>query len=120
MKRLFDKVYFSAELLSSETILSGEQNLIKFLISDTIGMTEIDTIEFRLRNVDRDNTTKQVIIEWTPFVETSYEDIYSIEITPVFTISTIATDKTIADIKITDIDGNVFYLVNTSFKPKVL
>lgn len=120
MKRLFDKVYFSAELLSSETVISGKQNLIKFLISDTIGMTEIDTIEFRLRNVDRTDITKAIIIDWTEFIITEYEDIYKIETTPTFTAITVTTDKTIADIKVTDTDGNVHILTNTTFKLKVL
>lgn len=120
MKRLFDKVYFSAELLSSETILSGQQNLIKFLISDTIGMTEIDTVEFRLRNVDRTDLTKNTIIPWTEFETTEYEDIYKIETTPVFTAITVTTDKTVADIKVTDTDGNVYILTNALFKLKVL
>lgn len=120
MKRLFDKIYFSAELLSSETILSGQQNLIKFLISDAIGMTEISNVEFRLRVVDRTDVTKATLVDWTPFEETSYEDIYIIETTPTFTAITDTTAKTVADIKIEDINGNVFYLQNNNFKAKVL
>lgn len=120
MKRLFDKIYFSAELLSSETIISGQQNLIKFLVSDAIGMTEISEVEFRLRTADRTDKTVATLINWTAFDETIYNDVYKIEITPTFTLSADTTLKVIADIKVTDIDGNVFYLQNTSFKPKVL
>lgn len=120
MKRLFDKIYFSAELLSSEVIISGEQNLIKFLISDAIAMTEIDKVEFRLRAVDRTDVTKATIIDWETFVETNYEDIYTIEVTPTITYTLATTDKIIADIKITDKNNNVFYLTNNSFKTKVL
>ena len=79
MKRLFDKIYFSAELLSSEVIISGEQNLIKFLISDAIANTEIKDIEFRLRTIDRTEKTIAVIIDWTTFTKTGNEDIYEIE-----------------------------------------
>jgi hypothetical protein len=120
MKRLFDKIYFSAELLSSETILSGQQNIIRFLISDAIANTEIKNIEFRLRMVDRTEKTLATLIEWTAFTETINEDIFEIEITPTFTAPTDTTTKVIADIKIIDIDDNTFYIQNNTFKIKVL
>lgn len=120
MKRLFDKIYFSAELLSSETILSGQQNLIRFLISDAIANTEIKNIEFRVRTVDRTEKTLATLIEWTAFTETINEDIFEIEITPTFTAPTDTTTKVIADIKIEDINDNIFYIQNNTFKIKVL
>lgn len=120
MKRLFDKIYFSAELLSSETILSGQQNLIRFLISDAIANTEIKNIEFRLRTIDRTEKTLATLIEWTAFTETINEDIFEIEITPTFTAPTDTTTKVIADIKIEDINGNIFYIQNNTFKIRVL
>lgn len=120
MKRLFDKIYFSAELLSSETILSGQQNLIRFLISDAIANTEIKNIEFRLRIVDRTDKTLTTLINWITFTETSSEDIFEIEITPTFTAPTDTTTKVIADIKIIDIEDNIFYIQNNTFKIRVL
>ena len=120
MKRIFDKIYFSAELLSSETILSGQQNLIRFLISDAIANTEIKSIEFRLRTVDRTDKTLTTLIDWIAFIGTNNEDIYEIETTPTFTAPTDTTTKVTADIKITDIDDNIFYIQNNTFKIKVL
>ena len=119
MKRLFDKIYFSAELLSSEVIVSDQKNLIRFLISDTISSTEVSSAEFRIRVVDRTDVTKATIISWTPFEETE-PDIYEINSTPTFVKPTDTTLRTIAEIKITDNDSNVFYLQVNSFNLKVL
>lgn len=120
MKRLFDKVYFSAELLSSEYIVSGVQNEVKFLISDTIGQTEIDTVSFRLRTVkttDRTEATVTTILNWTD-LDVTNEDRFNVQFTPTFVN---ASDiKVIADIKVTDLQGNVYYLTNSLFKLKVL
>ena len=120
MKRLFDKVYFSSELLSDKVLVGGNtQNLLKFLIADTISATEVLSIELKVEAPsDSREGEPTSIIDWTTLTQDSdNKDIYSVEL---IINSTEAYETIQGVIKITDINNNVYYNHYDSFSIKVL
>ena len=120
MKRLFDKVYFSSELLSDKVLVGGNtQNLLKFLIADTISATEVQSIELKIEAPSEAREGEPTtIVDYTNLTQDlSNKDIYSEEIT----ITSLEDYSTIQGIiKITDKDNNVYYNHYDSFSLKVL
>lgn len=49
----FNRQYFVADILSSDTLISGEQNLIKIYVSDLISNTEIANVFITLATGSR-------------------------------------------------------------------
>jgi len=120
MKRLFDKVYFSSELLSDKVLVGGNtQNLLKFLIADTISATEVLSIELKVEAPsDSRGGEPTIIIAWTTLTQDSdNKDIYSKEI---LVEATEDYDTIQGVIKITDTKNNVYYNHYDSFSLKVL
>lgn len=101
----FDKINFVLNVLSSSTVLAEQQNLMKLFVVDSIGDTEIQTVEFRLQQKDGRNAAT-TIVEWTELTATGtfYEATYS----PEFTATTSLTLG--LQVKITDALGNSFLL----------
>jgi len=120
MKRLFDKVYFSSELLSDKVLVGGStQNLLKFLVADTISATEVQTIELKIQAPsDARGEEPTTIVDWTTLIQDSEnKDIYTENI---LIEATEDYDTVQGVIKITDIDNNVYYNHYDSFAIKVL
>jgi len=120
MKRLFDKVYFSSELLSDKVLVGGStQNLLKFLVADTISATEVQTIELKIQAPSESRGgLPTVIVDWTTLTRDSEnKDIYTESI---LIEATEDYDIIQGVIKITDIDSNVYYNHYDSFAIKVL
>lgn len=119
MKRLFDKIYFSSELLSDKVLVGGdEQNLLKFLIADTISATEIKEVQLKLQvpsTVRGDSP--EVLLDWETFTQDT-DNINIFEKEVILTFVEEHTDIT-ALIKITDIDDNIYYNEYTNFVGKV-
>lgn len=120
MKRLFDKIYFSSELLSDKVLVGGNnKNLLKFLIADTISATEIDQVELKLQAPSTERGgLPTLVLDWEILTkDTDNINIFEKEIT--FTETESITDIE-GVIKITDTKGNVFYNHYKPFELKVL
>lgn len=102
---IFDKINFILNILSSNTIISGQQNLLKIFVADTIADTDIDTVQFRILEKDGRNTSV-VIIDWTEM--TPQTTFYTNEFTPTYT----KTTQLLLQVKVTDIDGNNYLLTS--------
>lgn len=100
---IFDKINFILNILSSNTIISGEQNLLKIFVADTIANTNIQTVEFRLTEKDGRNLTN-VILDWTELDQS--ETFFTYTFTPIL-------DKPmqlLLSVKVTDYDDNNYLL----------
>jgi len=120
MKRLFDKVYFSSELLSDKFLVGGStQNLLKFLVADTISATEVSTVEIKIEAPSEERGGDPVtLLDWTTLTQDSdniniYEESVTLEFTEEY-------EQVQALIKITDTNGNVYYNHYDSYETKVL
>lgn len=119
MKRLFDKVYFSSELLSEKVLVGESQNLIKFLVADTISATEVSTVELK---IEAPSTSRGgdpvVLIDWESLTQdTDNKDVYYIEMD---ILSTESYDTVQGLLRITDTNGNTYSNTYNSFSIKVL
>ena len=109
MKRLFNKIHFTAELLSNNVIVAGKQNLLKLLISDVISATDISSAQFRISKIVGRDTTE--VITWTTLdQDINNTEIFSIQLSPTFTED---SEKNKLEILILDNDGNE-YLIESS------
>lgn len=119
MKRLFDKVYFSSELLSDKILVGGNtQNLLKFLVADTISETQVQEVQVKFTQVGEGR--EALPIEVIPYItltqDTDNEDIFSID----YTVSETENTKDItAKLKILDENGNTHYNFINNFEIKV-
>lgn len=119
MKRLFDKVYFSSELLSDKILVGGNtQNLLKFLVADTISETAIQEVQVKFI---KDGEGREALpTNVTPYIvltqDIDNEDIFTIN----YTISeTVASTGITAKLKIIDTNGNTHYNFINNFEIKV-
>lgn len=90
-------------ILSSNILLSNQQNLVKLFIADTIGNTSIQTVEFRIVEKDGRNTSTE-IIGWTEMNQS--DTFYSYSFTPTFTKNT----QLLLQVKVTDYDDDNYLL----------
>lgn len=97
----FDKINFVLNVLSSEVVLKGKQNLIKLFIVDSIADTQISEVEYKLQiNDGRTNTT--IVKDWATLEQLGdfFTDTY---------IPTFANKSNIELlVRITDTDGNIY------------
>ena len=97
----FDKINFVLNVLSSEVVLKGKQNLIKLFIVDSIADTQISEVEYKLQiNDGRTNTT--IVKDWATLEQLGdfFTDTY---------IPTFANKSNIELlIRITDTDDNIY------------
>ena len=102
---IFDKINFILNILSSNIIISGKQNLLKIFVADTIADTEIQKVEFRLLEKDGRNTSV-IIIDWTEM--TAINTFYSHEFTPTLT----KNSPILLQVKVTDTEDNNYLLTS--------
>lgn len=99
----FDKINFVLNVLSSDTIIANEQNLIKLFVVDSIAETEISNVSFRLLERDGRNTSN-TIVDWTEL--TLNKTFYELTYTPTFSKNT----KLLLQVKVLDLDSSVYLL----------
>lgn len=93
---IFDKINFVLDVLSSETIIANNQNLIKLFIADSIGQTPITEAEYRITLKDGRNVAT-AIQDWTSldisgtFYESSFTPVFTADCT--FELGVRVTDK---------------------------
>ena len=99
----FDKINFVLNILSSETVLSGNQNLIKLFVMDSIADTIISSVEYKLQ-INEGRNASIIIQDWVQLSKEGefYQDSY----TPTFT----ANHPIQLLVKITDTDSNIYIL----------
>ena len=99
----FDKINFVLNVLSSEIVLSGNQNLMKLFIVDSIADTPISSVEYKLQINDGRNAAT-VIKAWTALEQN--ENFFIDSYTPTF-----ATKCNIELlVRVTDNDSNIYLL----------
>lgn len=113
-KKILDKINFIAELLTDDTIIADEQNLMKLLVQDTIANTSVSSVEFRVIVGNRSGET--TVIDWVNVPVTSQSDIFEVQYTPNFTDES----KAELEVKITDTDSNIYLVQNPNINLKVL
>ena len=97
----FDKINFVLNVLSSEVVLKGKQNLIKLFIVDSIADTQISEVEYKLQINDGRNAAT-IVQDWTALEQ--WGDFFTDTYTPTFT-----TKSNIELlVRITDTDGNIY------------
>ena len=97
----FDKINFVLNVLSSEVVLKGKQNLIKLFIVDSIADTQISEVEYKLQ-INDGRTATTIVKDWATLEQLGdfFTDAY---------IPTFANKSTIELlIRITDTDGNIY------------
>ena len=97
----FDKINFVLNVLSSEVVLKGKQNLIKLFIVDSIADTQISEVEYKLQ-INDGRTATTVIKDWATLEQLGdfFTDTY---------IPTVANKSTIELlVRITDTDDNIY------------
>ena len=97
----FDKINFVLNVLSSEVVLSGKQNLIKLFIVDSIADTQISEVEYKLQ-INEGRTATILVKDWTTLEQLGdfFTDTY---------IPTFANKSNIELlIRITDTDSNIY------------
>ena len=97
----FDKINFVLNVLSSEVVLKGKQNLIKLFIVDSIADTQISEVEYKLQiNDGRTNTT--IVKDWVTLEQLG--DFFTDTYIPTF------VNKSNIEllVRITDTDGNIY------------
>ncbi len=97
----FDKINFVLNVLSSEVVLKGKQNLIKLFIVDSIADTQISEVEYKLQ-INDGRTATTIVKDWTALEQLGdfFTDTY---------IPTFANKSNIELlIRITDTDGNIY------------
>lgn len=103
---IFDKINFIISLLSSSTVVSGQQNLLKLFVADTIGNTNINKVEYRITSqIGRESAT--IIIDWEEMAQD--DTFYTSNFTPTFT----GTPQLLLSVRITDYIGNTYLLSAT-------
>ncbi len=97
----FDKINFVLNVLSSEVVLKGKQNLIKLFIVDSIADTQISEVEYKLQINDGRNAAT-IIQDWATLEQLG--DFFTDTYTPTF------TNKSTIEllVRITDTDGNIY------------
>jgi len=120
MKRLFDKIHFSSELLSDNILVGGNtQNLLKFLVADTISATDIQSVELKLTSPSsvRDAPPTEVLA-FTPLIQDNNNiNIFQESITLTYTTAPTSLQGII---RITDTNGNVYINYYDNFVGKVV
>lgn len=97
----FDKINFVLNVLSSEVVLKGKQNLIKLFIVDSIADTQISEVEYKLQ-INDGRTATILVKDWATLEQLGdfFTDTY---------IPTFANKSNIELlIRITDTDGNIY------------
>ncbi len=97
----FDKINFVLNVLSSEVVLKGKQNLIKLFIVDSIADTQISEVEYKLQ-INDGRTATILVKDWATLEQLGdfFTDTY---------IPTFANKSSIELlIRITDTDGNIY------------
>ena len=97
----FDKINFVLNVLSSEVVLKGKQNLIKLFIVDSIADTQISEVEYKLQINDGRNAAT-IVQDWAALEQLGdfFTDTY---------IPTFANKSNIELlVRITDTDGNIY------------
>jgi len=97
----FDKINFVLNVLSSEVVLKGKQNLIKLFIVDSIADTQISEVEYKLQINDGRNAAT-IIQDWATLEQ--FGDFFTDTYIPTF------TNKSTIEllVRITDTDGNIY------------
>lgn len=97
----FDKINFVLNVLSSEVVLKGKQNLIKLFIVDSIADTQISEVEYKLQ-INDGRTATTIVKDWATLEQLGdfFTDTY---------IPTFANKSNIELlVRITDTDGNIY------------
>lgn len=97
----FDKINFVLNVLSSEVVLKGKQNLIKLFIVDSIADTQISEVEYKLQINDGRNAAT-IIQDWATLEQLG--DFFTDTYTPTF--QTKSNIELL--VRITDTDGNIY------------
>ena len=97
----FDKINFVLNVLSSEVVLKGKQNLIKLFIVDSIADTQISEVEYKLQ-INDGRTATILVKDWATLEQLGdfFTDIYIPTFTNKSTIELL--------VRITDTDGNIY------------
>ena len=97
----FDKINFVLNVLSSEVVLSGKQNLIKLFIVDSIADTQISEVEYKLQ-INDGRTATILVKDWATLEQLG--DFFTDTYIPTF------TNKSNIEllIRITDTDSNIY------------
>ena len=97
----FDKINFVLNVLSSEVVLKGKQNLIKLFIVDSIADTQISEVEYKLQ-INDGRTATILVKDWAALEQLGdfFTDTY---------VPTFANKSNIELlVRITDTDGNIY------------
>lgn len=97
----FDKINFVLNVLSSEVVLKGKQNLIKLFIVDSIADTQISEVEYKLQINDGRNAAT-IIQDWAALEQLG--DFFTDTYTPTF----INKSNIELLVRITDTEGNIY------------
>ena len=97
----FDKINFVLNVLSSEVVLKGKQNLIKLFIVDSIADTQISEVEYKLQ-INEGRTATILVKDWATLA--TLGDIFTDTYIPTF------TNKSTTEllVRITDTDSNIY------------
>lgn len=97
----FDKINFVLNVLSSEVVLKGKQNLIKLFIVDSIADTQISEVEYKLQ-INDGRTATILVKDWATLEQLG--DFFTDTYIPTF------TNKSTIEllVRITDTDGNIY------------
>ena len=97
----FDKINFVLNVLSSEVVLKGKQNLIKLFIVDSIADTQISEVEYKLQ-INEGRTATILVKDWATLEQLG--DFFTDTYIPTF------TNKSTIEllVRITDTDGNIY------------
>ena len=97
----FDKINFVLNVLSSEVVLKGKQNLIKLFIVDSIADTQISEVEYKLQ-INDGRTATTIVKDWATLEQLG--DFFTDTYIPTF------TNKSTIEllVRITDTDGNIY------------
>ena len=97
----FDKINFVLNVLSSEVVLKGKQNLIKLFIVDSIADTQISEVEYKLQ-INEGRNAATIVQDWTVLEQLG--DFFTDTYTPTF--QTKSNIELL--VRITDTDGNIY------------
>ena len=97
----FDKINFVLNVLSSEVVLKGKQNLIKLFIVDSIADTQISEVEYKLQ-INDGRTATTIVKDWATLEQLG--DFFTDTYIPTF------TNKSNIEllVRITDTDSNIY------------
>ena len=97
----FDKINFVLNVLSSEVVLAGKQNLSKLFIVESRADTQITEVEYKLQ-INEGRTSTILVKDWTTLEQLG--DFFTDTYVPTF------TNKSNIEllIRITDTDSNIY------------